>query len=129
MRFLDRTPISCRLMSDTFIRHLMVRWPFEKPSAGTAHSQAPAVGPASRTFASNRAVTCDMGDQLIYGTFRRHPSCAPHPVLGDSLTVEPRTLTPLVLVRIQVPQPFSTRISITSALLGARQNSRDTSAG
>ena len=25
--------------------------------------------------------------------------------LGDSLTVEPRTLTPLVLVRIQVPQP------------------------
>ena len=27
--------------------------------------------------------------------------------LGNRLTVDPRTLTPLVLVRIQVPQPFS----------------------
>ena len=27
-------------------------------------------------------------------------------LLGDSLRVEQRTLTPLVLVRIQVPQPF-----------------------
>jgi hypothetical protein len=64
MLFLDRTPTPCRLMSDTFIRRLMVRWPLEKPSAGTAraHNQAPAVGPASRTFASNRVVTCDMVD-------------------------------------------------------------------
>lgn len=30
---------------------------------------------------------------------------APTVLVGDSLTVEPRTLTPLVLVRIQVPQP------------------------
>ena len=28
-------------------------------------------------------------------------------LLGNRLTVDPRTLTPLVLVRIQVPQPFS----------------------
>ena len=27
--------------------------------------------------------------------------------LGDSSTVEQRTLTPLILVRIQVPQPFA----------------------
>ena len=27
-------------------------------------------------------------------------------LLGNRLTVDPRTLTPLVLVRIQVPQPF-----------------------
>lgn len=30
-----------------------------------------------------------------------------HAVLGNRLTVDPRTLTPLVLVRIQVPQPIS----------------------
>ncbi|CAH1673825.1 hypothetical protein CHELA20_51134 [Hyphomicrobiales bacterium] len=29
-----------------------------------------------------------------------------NPLVGDSLTVELRTLTPLVLVRIQVPQPI-----------------------
>jgi hypothetical protein len=29
-----------------------------------------------------------------------------NPVLGDSLTVEQRTLTPLVQVRILVPQPL-----------------------
>lgn len=29
------------------------------------------------------------------------------PLLGNSSTVERRTLTPLILVRIQVPQPFS----------------------
>lgn len=34
------------------------------------------------------------------------PARAERPLLGDSLTVEPRTLTPLVLVRIQVPQPL-----------------------
>src|SRR5262249_8408734 len=30
-------------------------------------------------------------------------------LLGDSSTVEQRTLTPLILVRIQVPQPLSAR--------------------
>jgi hypothetical protein len=34
----------------------------------------------------------------IYRPLRRKP-------LGDSSTVEQRTLTPLILVRIQVPQP------------------------
>lgn len=37
-----------------------------------------------------------------------------HAVLGNRLTVDPRTLTPLVLVRIQVPQPNSkTKLSCT----------------
>jgi hypothetical protein len=31
--------------------------------------------------------------------------------VGDSSTVEPRTLTPLILVRIQVPQPRTFQIS------------------
>ncbi len=31
---------------------------------------------------------------------------APTAALGNRLTVDPRTLTPLVLVRIQVPQPI-----------------------
>ena len=33
------------------------------------------------------------------------PDAACRPLVGDSLTVERWTLTPLVLVRIQVPQP------------------------
>ena len=38
------------------------------------------------------------------------PDKASDAPVGDSLMVEQRTLTPLVLVRIQVPQPFrSTR--------------------
>ena len=33
-------------------------------------------------------------------------------LLGDSSTVEQRTLTPLILVRIQVPQPKNSLISV-----------------
>lgn len=43
---------------------------------------------------------------------------APHPrgMLGDSSTVEQRTLTPLILVRIQVPQPHSQKFPEFHAL-------------
>gem|GEM_PF-5026465 len=37
---------------------------------------------------------------------RRRQAAYAGSCLGNSLRVEQRTLTPLVLVRIQVPQPF-----------------------
>ena len=45
-------------------------------------------------------------------TLARPPTSA---LLGNRLTVDPRTLTPLVLVRIQVPQPNRLQKSLKSA--------------
>ncbi len=49
--------------------------------------------------------------------------------LGDSSTVEQRTLTPLILVRIQVPQPANSLISFVSHGSRLRRECPDISVG
>ena len=51
----------------------------------------------TKLFASRRL--------LVISAPHRHPAKAATATVGNRLTVDPRTLTPLVLVRIQVPQP------------------------
>ncbi len=47
---------------------------------------------------------------------------SPQGLLGDSSTVEQRTLTPLILVRIQVPQPTHVPISLDALKIEDRYN-------
>src|ERR1700730_16231794 len=49
--------------------------------------------------------------------------------VGDSSTVERRTLTPPILVRIQVPQPYNQVILPPFVSFSFRRNSSDMSAG
>lgn len=43
---------------------------------------------------------------FVYKPASQAPAKPVSPLLGNSSTVERRTLTPLILVRIQVPQPI-----------------------
>ena len=52
----------------------------------------------TKLFASRRL--------LVISAPHRPPAKAATATVGNRLTVDPRTLTPLVLVRIQVPQPL-----------------------
>jgi hypothetical protein len=63
-------------------------------ASGWTSASRPATSPPSRS--GGRPAACPDN---------RRPAKVPR--MGDSLTVEQRTLTPLVLVRIQVPQPAS----------------------
>ena len=47
-------------------------------------------------------------------------------LLGNRLTVDPRTLTPLVLVRIQVPQPHLFYLIKTSSWRSTQNHNRNT---
>src|SRR3984893_10562082 len=49
--------------------------------------------------------------------------------VGDSSTLEQRTLTPLIMVRIQVPQPYNLVILVRFVSFRLRRNSSDMSAG
>jgi hypothetical protein len=58
----------------------------------------------------------------------RGNGCLGRGPVGDRSTVEPRTLTPLILVRIQVPQPGILLKSLRICSFLARRNSLETSA-
>ncbi len=62
----------------------------------------PAMWKSSRPLWTAR-IELRIGAPRLQRTASLPASSAP---LGDSSTVEPRTLTPLILVRIQVPQPL-----------------------
>ena len=57
-----------------------------------------------------------------------HPTELRLPPVGDSSTVEQRTLTPSILVRIQVPQPQNLSIPLRIFDFYGRRNSPDISA-
>src|SRR5262249_44412879 len=70
---------------------------------------------AGAEFSRPRQAWNTAGLDYLWATARRQAVSVPAPLhyvtrlrgllLGNRLTVDPRTLTPLVLVRIQVPQP------------------------
>lgn len=53
------------------------------------------------------AISCRIVYAVPAPTGSAHRAAKPLPLLGNSSTVEQRTLTPSILVRIQVPQPTS----------------------
>lgn len=62
---------------------------------------------------------------LLFISAAHQPNRPPVCLLGNSSMVEQRTLTPSILVRIQVPQPNISSIKNNPFLVGARHHPRD----
>lgn len=97
---LERFADACFIIGLLGLAGVSVLFAYEVPLSGRPHL-LPANGVSAHT-----SMLTGGAEHPISATLDPHPPRAGRAALGDSLTVEQWTLTPLVEVRILVPQPL-----------------------